>query len=114
MQQFPNNQSFYNDPTQYQPYAPPPPPGQKPLPHERLIRWFKARNKFAQVGIGCLSLLVICTMCGIFNTIAQTTNTPQDAPTTPAKVATHAVATATEVKPTATPRPTPTTAPAPA
>src|SRR5438132_325892 len=70
MQQPPNNQpgqhqppylqhpSFYNQPTAaYQP------PQLKPLPHQRLWRWYQAQKPFTKLGLGCASLIIILSMC---------------------------------------------------
>lgn len=132
MNQQPHN--FYNAQTSAQPpYAPPPPP-QKPLPHERLLnawRSYRRMRTWAQLGIGCLTVFVLCGMCSCMAAIAapgssQIASSPtatsvvlgntarQVTPTNTATVK-PAVSTPTPLpSPTATPQPQPTAKPTPA
>ena len=65
--------SFYNAQTSAQsPYAPPPPP-LKPLPHQRLMnawRRYRSMRTWAQLGIGCLTVFLLCGTCSCMATIA--------------------------------------------
>ena len=91
-----------------QPYYPQQPYGMPPMqqpPQQRPGNWFTRLNRGAQVGIGCLTLIVICGFCGAIGSLVSNANGSNTANTstststsaTQAPQATHA--------PTNTPKP---------
>lgn len=90
----------------------------QPLPHQRLWRWYRGKSRRAQLGLGCLTLVLLlsCSLCGV--AAATASNAPQ-AGITPTTGATQQQANqptptqATQIVATTVPTATPTMAPTP-
>ncbi|GLV55902.1 hypothetical protein KDH_27460 [Dictyobacter sp. S3.2.2.5] len=95
-----------------QPPNVPPPYTPRPMPHQRLLAWYRRRNLFGKLGIGCVGLIVILSMCTCSIAMANPSASQQSASTAPTTQA-KAQPTHAPVKPTATPTPAPTPTPTP-
>ena len=119
----------YNQPTYPGPGYPPPAPVPPPLPHQRLWRQFRSAKWRTQWGLGCLTLLLVMSICtcaiagaAATTTKSSTTSAGSDASTMPSATPTTGatsvalVATATKqvTSTMPTPSPTPEQVPTPA
>ncbi len=75
--------SFYTQPTQMYPgqFGPPPSPPQEPQRRRTFRQWFGAQTRFAKVGLGCgslvlVGLLCLCSMAAYGSTLPQSKSAP--------------------------------------